>query len=193
MSHSARADTEPTVSRRRAEVVGFTHNDERAYASAQRSAARGPPNRKAAGRRCKGQRAEKGSQGAGSIPDGLRNASAGDGPRADRIICSTRRFVIPGEAGRAAAPGTRDLAADIVPEPVQSFLTQSNTAGRTRLASSGWRRRFRNRSGPIPNRACVSLSFAWAGRSTPNPITGSARQSPVWLAAAENHRSAWPD
>jgi hypothetical protein len=52
------------------------------------------------------------------MPDGLRNVLAGDGPRADRITCSTRRFVISGEAGRASAPDARDLAAD-VPQPVQ--------------------------------------------------------------------------
>ena len=72
------------------------------------------------------------------MPGERRNLSAGDGPRADRITCSTRRFVIPGEAGRASAPDTRNLAADFVPQPVQH-------GGSYKAGLRNWRRRLRTR------------------------------------------------
>jgi hypothetical protein len=90
------------------------------------------------------------------MPDGLRNASAGDAPRADRIIRSARRFVIPGEAGRASAPGTRDLAADIVPQPIEhggSFkagLLWLRSSHRNRLSRIVFERGFHHRW-PIDN------------------------------------------
>jgi hypothetical protein len=88
--------------------------------SLRRSAARDPP--RSEGRGPAVQRVGTTGewlQGAGSIPDGLRTSR----PETDRGQIESSAppdaSIVPGEAGRASAPGTRNLAADIVSQTVQ--------------------------------------------------------------------------
>ncbi len=76
-----------------------------------------------------GERLQRGRFGARRAEERVGRRCAAD--KSNHLRRPT--LVTPGEAGRASAPGTRDLAADIVPQPVQHAV---NTVGRTRLASS---------------------------------------------------------
>jgi len=100
------------------------------------------------------------------MPGERKNLSAGDGPRADRITCSTRRFVIPGEAGRATVPDTRNLAADFVPQ-------QSNTADRLASATGAVGSELVRRS---PHRT-TSLTITGGRANLPHGSPGDHRFS----------------